>query len=104
MSQTLTFNQEPILIWKKNGVYIYEKGYEYDKNIFIYYQSLVSVNYGETKVEIPVDERYDDKDTHYVRTHLTISLSNGMIVNLEFADEAPYIYQYFQDLTNGFEP
>jgi hypothetical protein len=101
MSQTLQFSQEPILVWKKHGVYIYEKGYEYDKNIFIYFQSLVAVTYGEKKIINEPSTYNDDIETSYVQSHIILNLSNGVTVTLIFDDETPYIYEYFQNLTDG---
>lgn len=81
---TLTFDEEPILEWNEYGVYIHEKYRESDKNIFIYYHSMVCVVYNVKTI------------ADCTTSKITVYLSNGLIIELGFNEEVSYIFQDFR--------
>jgi hypothetical protein len=91
----IVFNNEPILQWKTNGVYIYNKGYEYDKNLFIYYHTITCVSYNEKKCPIPPENTDDNNPDTFTQSKITVYLANNMVIEIIFDEEAPYIYDDF---------
>lgn len=98
--------ESPILTWKKKGVLIWEKGNSgnYNKTLFIYYPSITCVRYREDKHLLDKDEIDPDDPTytHYTTSTIVLQLVNNLILELNYYEEAPYIYEYFQNHSDGY--